>query len=211
MLFFDFFQVFQYLRTFQLNHLTQMNQWNILHANQPSVPEATPAPGFERMFMPTHRADQLVPTSTAQGNGPKALLILYKRTNFQFRHTRNCWRSLPKAEKMLCLLRNLISFRFVLQLWMAFLTCLTWNTWQTKRTNLIIFSMVPQTLQTVLFSISIWKTVSAWFLVYFSRLIRGTPHSFIMQIWFRNPSYDLHNWHLSTPGYCSLKLVLCGM
>lgn len=61
----DQLEVFQYLRTFQLNNLTQMNQWNILHANQPSVPDATPAPGFER-FVPAHRADQLVPTSTAQ-------------------------------------------------------------------------------------------------------------------------------------------------
>jgi len=83
----DLFQVFQYLRTFQLNHLTQMNQWNILHANQASVPEATPAPGFERMFMPAHcRVDQLVPSSTAQGKEREALVILNKRTNFQFRH-----------------------------------------------------------------------------------------------------------------------------
>ena len=74
---FVFFQVFQYLRTFQLNNLAQMNQWNILHANQPSVPEATPAPGFERL-MPSHRADQLVPTSTAQGKELKALVILHK-------------------------------------------------------------------------------------------------------------------------------------
>lgn len=167
----DLFQVFQYLRTFQLNHLTQMNQWNILHANQASVPEATPAPGFERIFMPAHcRADQLVPSSTAQGKEREALVILNKRTNFQFRHTRGCWRSLSKAEKMPRLLRNLISLRFEFQLQTAFLTCLTWNTWRTKRTNLIIFSMVRQTLQTALFSISIWKTVSVWFLVYFSRL-----------------------------------------
>ena len=107
MSFFGFFQVFQSL--FQLNNLTQMNQWNILHANQPSVPEATPAPGFER-FMPAHRADQRVPTSTAQGKGHKALVILHKRTNFKFRHTRSCCPSLSKAEKTPRLLRNLISF-----------------------------------------------------------------------------------------------------
>jgi len=77
---FGFFQVFQYLRTFQLN---QMNQWNILlHANQPSVPEATPVPGFERM--PSHRVDQLVPSSNAQGKGFKAVVILYKRANVHF-------------------------------------------------------------------------------------------------------------------------------
>jgi len=51
-----------------------MNQWNMLHANQASVPEATPAPGYERLML-TQRADQLVPTSTAQG---KALVILSK-------------------------------------------------------------------------------------------------------------------------------------
>ena len=158
---FGFFQVFQYLRTFQLNNLTQMNQWNILHANQPSVPEATPAPGFER-FMPTHRADQLVPTSTAQGKEHKALVILYKRTNFQFRHTRSCWRTVSKAEKMPRLLKNLISFCFLFQPCKAFLRCLTSKTWRTKKTNLITFSMVDQTFQTTLFSISsICKTVSA--------------------------------------------------
>lgn len=32
---------------------------------------------------------------------------------------------------------------------------------------------------------------------------------FIMQIWFRNLSCDLHDWHLSTFGYCSLKWGLC--
>ena len=124
-LFFGFFQVFQSL--FQLNNLTQMNQWNILHANQPSVPEATPAPGFER-FVPAHRADQRVPTSTALGKGHNALVILYKRKKLKFRHTRSCCRSLSKAEKMPRLLRNLISFRFVFQLFKAFLRCLTWNT-----------------------------------------------------------------------------------
>lgn len=61
----DQLEVFQYLRTFQLHQFTQMNQWNMLHANQPSVPEATPAPGYERPIL-TQRADQLVPTSTAQ-------------------------------------------------------------------------------------------------------------------------------------------------
>jgi len=52
-----------------------MNQWNILHANQPSVPEATPAPGFERL-VPAQRADQLVPSSTAQGKGRKPVINL---------------------------------------------------------------------------------------------------------------------------------------
>ncbi|XP_020620225.1 ETS translocation variant 1-like isoform X2 [Orbicella faveolata] len=76
----DQLEVFQYLRTFQLNHLTQMNQWNILHANQPSVPEATPAPGFERL-VPTQRADQLVPSSTAQVDGVPHMSYMEHLTN----------------------------------------------------------------------------------------------------------------------------------
>ncbi|XP_078381209.1 uncharacterized protein LOC144663986 isoform X2 [Oculina patagonica] len=61
----DQMEVFQYLRTFQLNQMSQINQWNLLHANQPGVPEATPAPGFER-FMVAQQTDQQVPTSNAQ-------------------------------------------------------------------------------------------------------------------------------------------------
>ena len=46
-----------------------MNQWNLLHANQPEVPEATPAPGFERFL--NQKTDQQVPTSTAPGKATK--------------------------------------------------------------------------------------------------------------------------------------------
>lgn len=77
----DQLEVFQYLRTFQLHQFTQMNQWNMLHANQASVPEATPAPGYERLML-TQRADQLVPTSTAQAvNGIPQMSYMDHLTN----------------------------------------------------------------------------------------------------------------------------------
>ncbi|KAL9964398.1 hypothetical protein ACROYT_G028033 [Oculina patagonica] len=48
-----------------LNQMSQINQWNLIHANQPCVPEGTPAPGFER-FMVSQEAHQL----NAPGDGP---------------------------------------------------------------------------------------------------------------------------------------------
>ena len=43
------------------------NQWGLLHANQPIVPQATPVPGFERLILPSQNVDQDIPASTKQG------------------------------------------------------------------------------------------------------------------------------------------------
>ena len=95
----------------------------MLHANQPSVPEATPAPGYERPIL-TQRADQLVPTSTAQG---KDLVILSERTQtFNFGTPEVVDGHYRKRKK--CHVLEILS-RFAFQLWMASLKCcLTWIT-----------------------------------------------------------------------------------
>lgn len=52
-------EIFNCLTTFQFTQLTSLKQWSWLHANQPFVPQATPAPGFERLL--------LLPQITEQG------------------------------------------------------------------------------------------------------------------------------------------------
>ncbi|KAJ7394495.1 hypothetical protein OS493_000309 [Desmophyllum pertusum] len=51
---------FNYLTTFQVDRVSQMTHWSLLHANQPAVPEATPAPGFERLMCLPQNVDQKI-------------------------------------------------------------------------------------------------------------------------------------------------------
>ncbi|KAM7426624.1 hypothetical protein ABFA07_022123 [Porites harrisoni] len=60
-------QIFNCLTTFtQLRQKGMSNQWGLLHANQPIVPQATPVPGFERLILPSQNVDQDIPASTKQ-------------------------------------------------------------------------------------------------------------------------------------------------
>lgn len=73
----DQIKMFEYLGTLPMNQFNpQINQWNhqysLLLANQPGVPQATPAPGFEHRFLMAAAQgqlfDQQISASTTSGN-----------------------------------------------------------------------------------------------------------------------------------------------
>lgn len=63
------------MRTFQVDQFTQMTHWSLLHANQPGVPEATPAPGYERLMHYPHEVymDQKINTAKSPGRAAKCV------------------------------------------------------------------------------------------------------------------------------------------
>lgn len=74
---FCFFQLFNYLTTCQME---QMTHFSLLHANQPVVPEATPAPGFEHLMChPRIRLfDQKLHTAKKPGKLLKGFKYLHR-------------------------------------------------------------------------------------------------------------------------------------
>ena len=89
------FQMFELLGTLQMNQLNpEINQWNhqysVLLANQPGVPQATPAPGFEQrllMAAPSQLLEQQICASTMPGTKDRSYYVGSYSENFT-RHTR---------------------------------------------------------------------------------------------------------------------------
>ena len=88
--------MFEYLGTLQMNQLNpEINQWNhqysLLLANQPGVPQATPAPGFEhRLLMAAAQGqllEQQISASTMSGTIERFDNV--GNEFFYSRHTRN--------------------------------------------------------------------------------------------------------------------------
>lgn len=87
--------MFELLGTLQMNQLNpEINQWNhqysVLLANQPGVPQATPAPGFEQrllMAAPSQLLEQQICASTMPGTKDRSYYVGSYSENFT-RHAR---------------------------------------------------------------------------------------------------------------------------